>query len=117
MFGPVKSLLVSHCLPWSDTFVSLFVLLPDDPIADLHEAFGYPFELRVDEVIQDVVLVCSDDVHNWIQRATHPKVYADLTEMTIQAKLNTLRDARTGSDNMRAEARMNRALRLTDFRL
>ncbi len=117
MFGPVKSLLESHSLPWSDTFVSLFVLLPDDATEALHEAFGYPLELKVDEVIPDVVLACSDDVQNWIRRATPPKVYADLTAMTIQTKVNILRDARTQSDNGRAEARMDRALRLGDFRL
>src|SRR6266852_6366591 len=95
MLGPVKSLLESHRLPWSDTFVSLFVLLPGDGTAALHEAFGYPLGLKVDEVIPDVVLACSDDVQNWIRRATPPKVYADLTDMTIQAKVKILRDAHT----------------------
>jgi hypothetical protein len=70
MFGPVKSLLESHRLQWSDTFVSLFVLLPDDATAALDEAFGYPLELKIDEVIPDVALACSDDIQNWIQRTT-----------------------------------------------
>jgi hypothetical protein len=117
MFGPVKDLLESHGLPWTETFVSLFILLPGESTEHLHSAFGYPLEVKVDEVIHDVVLACSKDVQNWIQRGTPPKVYANLSDKTIQAKLKLLRDARDQSDNGRAEARMNRALRLADFRL
>jgi hypothetical protein len=117
MVGPVKQLLESHHLPWSETFVSLFVLLPSDETTALHEAFGYPFELNVDEVIPDVVLVCSEDAQNWVRRTTSPRAYFDLTDMASQAKVEILLEARNQSDNKRAEARMNRALRLSDVRV
>jgi hypothetical protein len=116
MVGPVKDLLESHHLPWSERFVSMFVLLPSDDPAAMHEAFGHPFELNVDKVIPDVVLVCSEDVQNWVRRVTSPSVYFDLTDMASLAKVKILLDARNQSDNERAEARMNRALRLSDVR-
>jgi len=48
--GPVKDFLESRKLPWSETFVSVFVLLPEDDTTWLHEAFGYPFELKLDQI-------------------------------------------------------------------
>jgi hypothetical protein len=110
-------LLESHGLQSTETFVSLFILLPGESTADLHSAFGYHLEVKIDQVIRDVVLACSENVQNWIQRGTPPKVYANLSDKTSQAKLKLLRDARDQSGNGRAEARMNRALRLADFRL
>lgn len=115
MVGPVKDLLERHELPWSEVFVSLFVLLPSDDSSALHEAFGYPLELNVERVIPDVVMVCSDDVQNWVRRAVAPTMYVDLREKPSDVKITLLRRARMASNDLRAEARMNRALRLDDL--
>ena len=117
MVGPVRNLLEAHDLPWSEIFVSLFVLLPSDDPGTLHGAFGYPFELDVDLVLPYVVLVCSDDVQNWVDKTVTPAVYADLRDTPKDVKMTLLRSARMASNELRAEARMNRALRLDDLLL
>ena len=115
MVGPVKHLLEAHDLPWSETFLSLFVLLPGDDIDALHEAFGFPFELNVDRVLPDITMVCSDDVQNWVVKKATPAVYADLRDKPNEVKITLLRKARLQSNEQRAEARMNRPLQLADL--
>ncbi|HEY6249606.1 MAG TPA: hypothetical protein VI685_06570 [Candidatus Angelobacter sp.] len=115
MVGPVKDLLQERDLPWSEIFVSLFVLLPGDDTSALHDAFGYPFELNVERVMPYVAMVCSDDVQNWVDKAAAPTVYADLRDKPKEVKITLLRKALVESDERRAEARMNRALQLDDL--
>lgn len=115
MVGPVRDLLERHELPWSETFVSLFVLLPGDDSSSLHDTFGYPLEVNVDRVLPHVALVCSDDLQNWVVSAADPAVYADLRDKPTEVKITLLRKARNESNELRAEARMNRALRLEDL--
>jgi hypothetical protein len=113
MVGPVKGILEKHHLPWCDDFVSAFVLLPDENPRTLHDAFGYAFELRVDQVIEDIALVCSDDIQNWVNSRVPPRVA--IREIDVEAKMVALRNARLQSNNARTEARMFRRLRGTDL--
>jgi hypothetical protein len=110
--GPVKNFMISKSLPWSEIFVSCFVLLPEDDPSFIQETFGYPFELRLDEVLPSLVLVCSDDVQNG--KSKNLKVCANLTNLANENKVKVLLDARLKSDDKRAEARMNRPLRKAD---
>jgi hypothetical protein len=115
MVGLVKSFLESNRLPWAETFLSLFILRPEESTKDLHDAFGYPFEVDVAEVINDVVIACSDDIQNAARKHKRPNVFANLTGKTNEEKLVILRAAREQSDSGRAEARMNRSLLKTDL--
>jgi len=112
--GPVKDFLQSRKLPWSETFVSVFVLLPEDDTTWLHEAFGYPFELKLDQILPSLVLVCSDDIQNCASNKRTPKCCANLTGMNDRDKIAILIKARRASDNARVEGRINRRLRLSD---
>ena len=53
--GPVKDFLEPKKLPWNEKFVSVFVLLPDDDLICLHDAFGHCFELDLDEILPSLV--------------------------------------------------------------
>jgi hypothetical protein len=116
MAGPTRDLLESNGLLWTDPFVSLFILSPDETTDHLCGAFGYPFEVNITEVIHDVVIACSDDIQNSLKK-TKTRVLADLRDKTETEKLSILLSAREQSEQGRAEARMNRRLRLTDLRL
>lgn len=114
MVGPVKRVLEAYNLPWNETFVSIFILLPGDSPTALHEAFGYPFELNPDKVIEDIALVCSDDIQNLVRSRVPPRVAMDLRSLSSEEKIHVLRTARLQSNNARAEARMLRPLRAED---
>jgi hypothetical protein len=115
MVGPVKRLLHDHALPWNETFVSMFVLLPHDSTNTLHNAFGYPFELDIEKVLADIALVCSDDIQNWVRSGVAPRVALNLQNLDAAAKAQALRNARLQSNSARAEARMFRPLRVEDI--
>jgi hypothetical protein len=114
--GPVKGFLQSKKLPWSEEFVSVFILLPDDDPTRLHEDFGYCFELDLDEVLPSLMLVCSDDIQNCASNKRTPKFYANLSGMSDSDKIANLVRALRASDGERAEGRINRLLRLSDVR-
>jgi len=112
--GRVRDFLNSKRLPWSEQFVSVFVLLPDDDATSLHDAFGHCFELKLDAVLHDLEVVCSDDIQNCAVNKRDPKFSADLRPLEREEKIKALRMARAASDEKRAEARMSRPLRLRD---
>jgi hypothetical protein len=114
LVGPVIDFLRSKKLPWSETFVSVFIFLPDDDTTWVHEAFGYPFELNIDEILPSLVLVCSDDIQNCASNKRLPKCCANLTGMNDRDKIAVLIKARRVSESKRVEGRIHRPLRLSD---
>ena len=116
-----------HSLPYSRTFVCIFVYSESDDhnAPGGHLGYGLPYLLKNDIVIPDIEIVCTKDIQNAVANARnhednaaamkrYMKNFTDLRAMDLNKKTAALIDALERREETYAEARILRRLRDED---